>query len=234
MKGKYTKKQANKGGRRKWFVRGCLAFGALYLLVMIGVTVYAQTIYVQRLPSVRLENPRSAEISYTLKEKAFVTEAGAVIELDLSARMFPVRILRSGCPASLTVNGNMLSGRLAQTEEQPDYQYLLTLDIDTGGLPPGTEAEAEIICEPVLFQHTIDRSLIYENMDGADVIYLVVQRDGPWGKQYVLEEREASFWPAGDSETVGLMLIEELRHPIARPVDPDTFLYAGMEVQLAA
>lgn len=233
MKGTHTKKQADKGGYRKWFVRGCLAVGVCYLLVMIGVTVYAQTVYVKQLPAVKLENPQPAEISYTLKEKASVTETSAGIELDLSARMFPVRILQPGCPASLTANGNVLSGRLAQIDEQPDYQYLLTLDMDTGGLPPGTEAEAEIICEPALFEHTIDRSLIYENLDGADVIYLVVQQDGPWGKQYVLEEREASFWPERDSETVGLMLIEELRYPIASPVDPDPFLYGGMEVQLA-
>lgn len=230
MKTNYGESQKPRG--QKWFIRLCLLFGGLYFLLMVGVTVYAQTVYMQQLPTVGLDNPREAEIAYTLREQAEITEDGTVILLDLSKIMFPTRVLEPGCPVTLRAEGLTLPGTLKQVTEHPDYLYELTLDLDPSGLPPGTKGEAEMICTPAAFQNTVPRSQIMQNMDGRDVIYLVVQQDGPWGKQYVLQEEEVSFWPREGSDTVALMLMSELAYPIAIPGDPEQFLYTGMEVQL--
>ena len=227
-------KSTEKRKGKKWFIRVCLMFGALYFLMMVGVTIYAQAIYVRQLPAMKLVSLQSGDIDYILTGEAELTENGVMIRLDLSARIFPVRALQSGCPVTLTVNSAEYSGTLTKIAEQSDYVYELTIDADTGGLPQGTKAMAEITCETVSFQNTIDRSLIFQNIDEKDVIYMVVQQDGPWGKQYVLKENEVSFWPEDGGETVALMLLEELSYPIARPVDPDLYLYSGMEVQLVS
>lgn len=55
----------------------------------------------------------------------------------------------------------------------------LMLSVNTDEVQPGTRAAAEITCEPASFQYTIDGSLLYKNMDGVDVFYMVVQQDGP-------------------------------------------------------
>ena len=221
-----------KPGRQKWFIRLCLLFGALYFLLMVGVTVYAQTVYVQQLPAVRLQNARPAEISYTLRSEAEITEDGAVILLDLSETLFPTRILEPGCPVTLRGKNQTHSGTLKRVVEHPDNLYELTIKVDPAGLPPGTKMQAELLCGPAAFQNTADRSMIFQNSDGRDVIYLVVQQDGPWGKQYVLQEEEIFFWPREGSETVALMLLKDLNYPIAFPNDPEQFLYTGMEVRL--
>lgn len=218
--------------RQKWFIRVCLLCGALYFLLMIVVTVYSQTVYARQLPAVRLQNPREAEISYTLQTEAEITEDGAVILLDLSGVLFPSRVLQPGCPVTLQAEIRTLSGTVEQVTGHPDDFYELTLDLDSTGLTASTKARAELQCAPASFRSTADRSLIYQNTEGRDVIYLVVQQDGPWGKQYVLQEEEVVYWPPEGSETVALMLLKDLTYPIARPEDPQEPLYSGMEVHL--
>lgn len=231
MIGKGIKQEFEKK-KSKWFAGVCLLVGLLYFMLMIGVTIYSQTIYIHRLPAVQLKKPKPSKISYTLKEDAVISEGGATIELDLSDRVFPMQSLQPNCMAKLKFGGETYSGKLAQIEECSDYLYLLTLDINTKNLDIGTKAEAEITCVPMSFSTTIERSLVYQDTHGNDVIYLIEQQEGAWGKKYVLKEQEIFFWPEEGSEIVALMLATELSSPIAKPIDQGLLLYTGMEIQL--
>lgn len=84
MKKKYALKHAmveenaaEKTQHKKIAKRVCLCLGAAYLLVVVGATVYSQTVYVKKLPSVTLVAATGARVP-----KKYVAEINGQLTLN--------------------------------------------------------------------------------------------------------------------------------------------------------
>lgn len=209
-----------------------IAIGCIYLVAVIGATVYAQTIYVDNLPAVTLTKSESRGIEYTIKAEGELRDGEVVALYNTNSNPFPGRVLNENCTIKLNQGSLVVTGKYISSEfTGTNIEIRIKPD---EGLEMNKPVQCEIDCdtsEP--FDVVVPRSALgIDFVTNSPVLNMVDQTEGPWGKKYVITQKPVVIWPYEDSEYVMIFIAEDIELPIAKNVDTD-FIYTGMEVRIS-
>ena len=218
-----------------------IALGALglYLLAVAGFTLYAQTGYVDSLPTAYLTRPGPGEISFTLAETGTV-EDGKLHYSHQLGKGLPNDVIVPGLKAQYTgEDGQRGEGEVLSIASgiQGLSGAEIWLSLPEGLFREGEQVAFQVEERTITFRDAIPRQAVQERENGDPVVYVIEESEGPWGRRYQLQARSCgSVWPYNDPDSAYVMVSASLRQsgqPIVVDVEGGLF-FDGLEVRLAA
>ena len=205
---------------------------ACYLIVVIGATVYAQTVYIDNLPKVTLSKAQSREIEYTLRATAVVQ--GNTITYTVSQRRAIVRdVMVKGCKVEIGTEEKSGNGSVKSVSENSAGEMTIVIEVESGSFDRGEVVNIAVEGKTRVFEKTVPVSAMTINGNGQTAINTIVEEEGPWGKRYVIREETVPFyWPNDGGSEYVLIPPDAIKGvPVLNSIEAD-FVYDGMEVRI--
>ena len=164
-----------------------IALGALglYLLAVAGFTLYAQTGYVDSLPTAYLTRPGPGEISFTLAETGTV-EDGKLHYSHQLGKGLPNDVIVPGLKVQYTgENGQHGEGEVLSIASgiQGLSGAEIWLSLPEGLFREGEQVAFQVEERTITFRDAIPRQAVQERENGDPVVYVIEESEGPWGRR---------------------------------------------------
>lgn len=185
--------------------KGWVVTGVIFLLFVVGCTIYSRTYYQWNLPKVEIMAPRSGTLMlgrYDIRSISKQEEGSrdfthsTQISLPLTANYFFV-----DDEAEVTLTGVRNSTRkgyvtsITNTEEN----IVLTIGFHAENFADGESVDVSIMKETILLSSIMPKSALHEDDKGA-YLFVVMKEQGAWGREYVVKRMDVAVWASTEQE----------------------------------
>lgn len=186
--------------RKRWVL-----IGIIFLLFVVGCTIYSRTYYQWNLPKVEIMAPRSGTLllgQYDVRSVSKKEEGSSgfthstQILLPLTVNYFYV-----DDEAEVTLTGirNSTRGGRVTSITNTKENLVLTIGFHAENFADGESVDVSIMKETNLLSNIMPKSALHEDDKGA-YLFVVMKEQGAWGREYVVRRMDVTVWVSTEQE----------------------------------